>query len=282
MTITQVITALPPAPNPLTDTPAVFSEKAAASVAAQQGLPPEINAWRVQANALEANVNAKESAASAAKTAAETARDAALGYKNTAQLAADASMSYRDQAQSWAGAAAGSAATASSIVAFVDTNSIAKGSIDASKQVRFECDALIPPGTVIPLTVPAAGGTLALLSDLQELTRAMTFYDNGTSTAVAYANGGTQRVAPASGAKTMSFTGWPASGKQAVQFLELVNIALGGNPAWPAGARFIRYDGVIQTTAAAANITWQTGGTDYVMVSTRDGGTTLIVSVLRG
>ncbi|MDQ1920553.1 hypothetical protein [Massilia pseudoviolaceinigra] len=277
-----MITALPAAPNPATDTPTVFSEKAAAFVAAQQVMVPELNAFRTQANALETNVNAKEASSDAAKTAAEAARDAALGHKNTAQFAADASMSYRDQSQASAAAAAGSAATASSIVAFVDTNSIAKGSVDASKQVRFECDALIPTGTVIPLTVPGAGGTIALLSDLQELTRSMTYYDNGTSTAIAYANGGTQRVAPASGAKTMSFTGWPASGKQAVQFLELVNIGSGGTPAWPAGARFIRYDGVIQTTAAAANITWQTGGTDYVMVSTRDGGTTLIVSVLRG
>ncbi|WP_157778423.1 hypothetical protein [Massilia violaceinigra] len=282
MTITQVITALPPAPNPLTDTPAVFSEKAAAFVAAQQVMVPELNAFRTQANALETNVNAKEAASDAAKTAAETARDNALEYKNNAYTAADASENYKNQSRDYSIAAAGSAATASTAVAFIDSNSIAKGSIDASKQVRFECDALIPTGTVIPLTVPAAGGTLALLSDLQELTRAMTFYDNGTSTAVAYANGGTQRVAPASGAKTMSFTGWPASGKQAVQFLELVNVGLGSNPAWPAGARFIRYDGVIQTTAAAANITWQTGGTDYVMVSTRDGGTTLIVSVLRG
>ncbi|MDQ1834668.1 hypothetical protein [Massilia scottii] len=231
--------------------------------------------------------NATDAAASASSAATDKGivnvdKGIVLGYKNNAFTAADASQSYRDQSRDWAIAAAGSAATASSIVAFVDTNSIAKGSVDASKQVRFECDTLIPPATTIVLTVPAAGGTLATLTDLQEMTRSMTYYDNGTSAAVAYANGGTQRVAPASGAKTMSFTGWPASGKQAVQFLELVNIGLGGTPAWPGGARFIRYDGALQTTAAAANIAWQTGGTDYVMVSTRDGGTTLIVSVLRG
>ncbi|MDM5176559.1 hypothetical protein PO883_05035 [Massilia sp. DJPM01] len=213
--------------------------------------------------------------ANLAKGAAETARDAAQTAKGLAETA-------KGQAERARDAAAGSAAMASGIVAFVDSNSIAKGSLDASKQVRFECDTLIPTGTVVPLTVPAAGGTIAVLSDLQELVRSMTYYDNGPSTAVAYANGGSQRVAPASGAKTMSFTGWPASGKHAMQFLELVNIGQGGAPAWPAGARFIRYDGAVVSTAAIANITWQTGGTDYVMVSTRDGGTTLIVSVLRG
>ncbi|NHZ83779.1 hypothetical protein F2P44_31600 [Massilia sp. CCM 8695] len=241
-----------------------------------------------QFSAVASNVfsNATDAAASAssagtsltnanlAKWAAETARDAAQTAKGLAETA-------KGQAEQARDAAAASAAMASGVVAFVDSNSIAKGSVDASKQVRFECDALIPTGTVVPLTVPAAGGTIATLSDLQEMTRAMTYYDNGVSTAVAYALGGTQRVAPPSGAKTMSFTGWPA-GRQAVQFLELVNIGLGGTPAWPAGTRFIRYDGALQTTAAAANITWQTSGTDYVMVSTRDGGATLIVSVLRG
>ncbi|ATQ78273.1 hypothetical protein CR152_30015 [Massilia violaceinigra] len=242
-----------------------------------------------QFGALASNVfgNATDAAASAtsagtsltnanlAKGAAETARDAAQTAKGLAEIAKGLAEQARD-------AAAGSAAMASGIVAFVDSNSIAKGSSDASKQVRFECDTLIPTGTVVPLTVPAAGGTIALLSDLQEFVRSMTFYDNGTSPAVNYNNGGTQRVAPPSGAKALTFTNWPASGKQASQFLELVNIGLGGTPTWPGGTRFIRYDGVLQTTAAAANIAWLSSGTDYVMVSTRDGGTTLIVSVQRG
>ena len=54
MTITQIITPLPGAPNPGADTPAEFSVKAAAFVAAQQLLPAEFNTWSTQANALEA------------------------------------------------------------------------------------------------------------------------------------------------------------------------------------------------------------------------------------
>lgn len=77
MTITQTITALPSAPDPATDSPSVFSTKAAASVIAQRGLPTELNAFATQANALAvaANENAvtAASAASAASVAANTA-----------------------------------------------------------------------------------------------------------------------------------------------------------------------------------------------------------------
>jgi hypothetical protein len=52
MTITQVITALPSPPNPLTDTPDTFSTKAAAMVLAQAAEVTELNTWATQANAL--------------------------------------------------------------------------------------------------------------------------------------------------------------------------------------------------------------------------------------
>lgn len=164
MTITQVITPLPAAPNPLTDTPAVFSEKAAASVAAQQGLPPEINAWRIQANALEANVNAKELAAGTAKAGAETARDAALGHKNAAQLAADAAESYPTQSKSWADAAAASANTVGTMTAFSDQNPVVKGSADNTKKVRIEVDTLAT-GQTRTWTAQDRDGTVAFLGD---------------------------------------------------------------------------------------------------------------------
>jgi hypothetical protein len=47
----------------------------------------------------------------------------------------------------------------------VDTTSIAEGSADATKEVRLECDTLIPTATVVVLTVPAASGTIARLAD---------------------------------------------------------------------------------------------------------------------
>jgi hypothetical protein len=87
--ITQVITALPAAPNPATQTPSEFSTTAAASVLAQRGLPTEINAWSTQANVLagEVNVNAttaatKASEASASADASASSAVVAAGAAN--------------------------------------------------------------------------------------------------------------------------------------------------------------------------------------------------------
>lgn len=54
MAITQVITTLPDAPDPATDTRDQFSTKAAASVLAQKAMVPELNAWAEQVNTIAA------------------------------------------------------------------------------------------------------------------------------------------------------------------------------------------------------------------------------------
>ena len=82
MAIAQVITQLPPAPDPANDTPQDFSQKAAASVLAQRGLPPELNAFASQANETAAEINTRATAVANAATAAvaaaaNAARDAA-------------------------------------------------------------------------------------------------------------------------------------------------------------------------------------------------------------
>lgn len=77
MTITQVITTLPPAPDPAIDSPAEFSQKAANSVLAQRALPGELNAFGTQANALATEVNANAAAASAAALSAQAAMELA-------------------------------------------------------------------------------------------------------------------------------------------------------------------------------------------------------------
>lgn len=45
-----------------------------------------------------------------------------------------------------------------------DATAIAKGSTDATKMVRFECDTLVPTATTVALAVPAANGTIATLA----------------------------------------------------------------------------------------------------------------------
>jgi hypothetical protein len=71
------IDELPASPDPATDTPALFSQKAAAMVLAQKGMIPQMNTFGAQANELAIDVTAKSAAAvAAAQTATSAAADA--------------------------------------------------------------------------------------------------------------------------------------------------------------------------------------------------------------
>jgi len=82
MPIAQRITLLPAAPDPASDTPQDFSQKAAASVLAQRGLPVELNAFATQANETASDVNARATAAEQAAQIAEAAKVAAIAGAN--------------------------------------------------------------------------------------------------------------------------------------------------------------------------------------------------------
>ncbi len=135
-----------------------------------------------------------------------------------------------------------------------------------------EVDVLALTTTTFRATVTRADGT-AVLAQVKH-------YDNGASGTLDYRNGQSQRWAPASGAKTLTVSGWPAAGIYASLRLKGVNLAAGGVPTIT-GATYIKYDGSYQTTAALANITFQTSGTDYVLLFTDDGGATVFVKVMR-
>lgn len=82
MTITQVITALPDAPDPAIDPPSVFSQKAAASVLAQKGLIPELNVFAEQVNVAASKVNVDAAVASTSATTATNAAALVLAAAN--------------------------------------------------------------------------------------------------------------------------------------------------------------------------------------------------------
>jgi len=84
MTITQRITALPPAPDPAVHARNEFAQVAAASVLAQRALPPELNAFATQANDLVDEVNARATAAIGAAGIAESAAQAAAAAAGVA------------------------------------------------------------------------------------------------------------------------------------------------------------------------------------------------------
>lgn len=76
--------------------------------------------------------------------------------------AGGAALLWRDGTSSlWRGGAL--PATAALLLPVDDATAIAKGSGDATKQVRLECDTLVPTGTVVALAVPPSNGTIARL-----------------------------------------------------------------------------------------------------------------------
>ena len=109
------------------------------------------------------------------------------------------------------------------------------------------------------------------------------FNDSNTTNAINLSNGLSQRWAPSTGAQTLSFANWPASGQQSVVLIEGVNLGA-STITWPS-INWVKKDGTFTTTIATyltdASITLQSSGTDFFMVWSRDGGTTLYGKFIR-
>ncbi|WP_047217188.1 hypothetical protein [Delftia lacustris] len=135
------ISELPPAPAP-TDTPAVFSEKAFATVAAQVAMVPQINAEnsKVYQNAVAANERAVAADASADAAAVEA--DLAMGYRDTANAAAGTATTQAGIATGAAGTATTQAGLASTARTGAETaRSGAEAARDASVTAKGQSEA---------------------------------------------------------------------------------------------------------------------------------------------
>ena len=74
------------------------------------------------------------------------------------------------------------------------------------------------------------------------------------------------------GALTVAFSGWPASGNYGEVEVQLVN---GGvNVTWPT-IRWLLGDGTTSTTFANMGVTLSGAGSNWVVIWSTDGGTTL-------
>ena len=154
------ITALPSAPDP--NNRSTFNALAYPWSAALPTFGTEVSAvaTNVKANADEAQADAVATAADRIQTGLDVVATAA----DRVQTDSD-----RTSATNSAAAAAASAAVAASAAAFLDTNPVVKGSVDATKQVRFEVDGLTTATTRV-LTVPDADLTLVGVDTAQTLT----------------------------------------------------------------------------------------------------------------
>lgn len=87
-----------------------------------------------------------------------------------------------------------------------------------------------------------------------------------------------QRV-QATGNITLALANVPAAGKLMEMLVEAVNFG-GKTITWPT-VNWVKSDGTTTTTTSANGVTWQASGTDWVLLWTRDGGTTVYGKVMR-
>ena len=104
------------------------------------------------------------------------------------------------------------------------------------------------------------------------------FYDSGTTSALDYVNGSQQRWAP-SGTVTLSVANWAPNGNLSELLIEGVNLGA-ATITWPT-VNWIKSDGTTTTTFSSNGVTLQSSGTDWVLLWTRNGGTTVYGKVVR-
>lgn len=105
------------------------------------------------------------------------------------------------------------------------------------------------------------------------------YFNSGTTNALNYENGSHQRWAPNTGAQTLSITNWPPSGNLGELLIEGVNLGA-ATITWPT-INWITSTGATTTTFSSNGVTLQTSGIDWVLLWTRDAGTTIYGKIVR-
>ena len=104
------------------------------------------------------------------------------------------------------------------------------------------------------------------------------YYDSNTTNTLNYNNGPYQRWAP-TGSPTLAISNWPSSGIFAELVIEGINLGA-ATITWPT-VNWVKSDGSFTTTFADLGVTLQSSGTDFIVLWTRNGGTTVYGKVVR-
>ena len=179
---------------------------------------------------------------------------------------------------------AGKAVSASSLTATTvlsttfDTNVAAAG-------VTLVGNTLSADGTdtnidinVTPKGTGAVNQTDTILRRAMFKDTGYTYYDSTTTSALDYTNGSVQRWAP-TGTVTLTVTNWPPSGNLGELFIEGVNLGA-ATITWPT-INWITSTGATTTTFSLNGVILQASGTDWVLLWTRNAGTTIYGKVVR-
>lgn len=137
-------------------------------------------------------------------------------------------------------------------------------------------DKTLGSGTLFGANVNGQDFNL-LRVDLQDA--GWVYFNSGTTNALNYENGSHQRWAPNTGAQTLSITNWPPTGNLGQLLIEGVNLGA-ATITWPT-INWIKSDGTTTTTFSSNGVTLQTSGIDWVLLWTRDAGTTIYGKVVR-
>lgn len=103
--------------------------------------------------------------------------------------------------------------------------------------------------------------------------------NSGTTTQTLDYTAGSHQKITVTGAHTIATSNWPPSGNLGELLLELVNGA-SSTVTWPT-INWIKSDGTTTTTFSSNGVTLQTSGTDWIVLWTRDAGTTIYGKVVR-
>lgn len=104
------------------------------------------------------------------------------------------------------------------------------------------------------------------------------YYDSNTTNTLNFNNGSYQRWAP-TGSPTLAISNWPAAGTFSELVIEGINLGA-ATITWPT-INWIKADGTTTTTFGDLSIVLQNSGTDFIVLWTRDGGTTVYGKVVR-
>jgi hypothetical protein len=105
------------------------------------------------------------------------------------------------------------------------------------------------------------------------------YYNSGTTNTLDYVNGSHQRWAP-TGTPTLAISNWPPSGNLGELLIEGVNLG-SVTITWPAAINWIKSDGSTTTTFSENGVTLQSSGIDWILLWTRDAGTTIYGKIVR-
>lgn len=275
----MAITPLPTPPS--RSDPANFADRGDAFLGALPTFVTEANALATAVNQNEINAELAETNAEAAQVAAEAAAAAASASANVTKWISGTT--YAEGAVVWSPinylayrrktAGAGTTDPSADSTNWAQVAGTGDVTLTGTQALT---NKTLGSGTVLGANV--TGGDFDLTRvDFKDT--AYVYFNSGTTNALNYENGSNQRWTPNTGAQTLSITNWPPSGNLGQLLIEGVNLGA-ATITWPT-INWIKSDGTTTTTFSGAGITLQSSGTDFILLWTRDAGTTIYGKAVR-